>query len=266
MKKISVLIFIALTACTTSQKNTQTTTTTKPISVDGKMFASLFQQRAAEYKALCFQAYNIATLRLNEALQQTNTKPLAVVTDIDETMLDNSPYAVHQSLLNKDYDLVSWMEWTAKSSADTLAGAKTFFSYASSKNVEVFYITNREEKERAGTLKNLQLFGFPFADEAHLITKQTTSSKETRRQTVSATHEIVLFLGDNLSDFSNLFDKKTEAERLQNVQSNASLFGKKFIVLPNPSYGDWEGALYKYNYNLTSAQKDSVIKASLKTY
>jgi len=226
----------------------------------------LFQQRAAEYKALCFQAYNIATLRLNEALQQTHTKPLAVITDIDETVLDNSPYAVHQSLLHKDYEAASWMEWTARSEADSLAGAKTFFNYTSTKNVEVFYITNREEKERAATLKNLQAFGFPFADEQHLITRQTISSKEARRQAVAATHEIVLLLGDNLSDFSELFDKKTEAERLLNVRNNATLFGKKFIVLPNPSYGDWEGALYKYNYGLTPAQKDSVIKAVLKSY
>ena len=34
----------------------------------GKVWGSLYQQRAAEYKALCFQAYNLAKLRLDMAL------------------------------------------------------------------------------------------------------------------------------------------------------------------------------------------------------
>jgi len=40
------------------------------------------------------------------------------------------------------------------------------------------------------------------------------------------------------------------------VKNNAALFGSKFIVLPNAMYGDWEGALYNYQYNLTPQQKD----------
>ena len=73
-------------------------------------------------------------------------------------------------------------------------------------------------------------------------------------------------MGDNLGDFSSLFDKKSSEERLQNASVAAAEFGKKFIVLPNPVYGDWENSLYKYNYNLTPAQKDSVIKSVLKSY
>ena len=272
MKKIFVTVFIiALAACSPQQKVPTapllpTTPATSNMIADGKLFTSFFQQRAAEYKALCFQAYNIATLRLDQSLQTASTKPRAVVTDIDETLLDNSAYAVHQGLQGKDYDAATWAEWTALGQADTLAGALTFFKYAAANNVEVFYITNREEKERQGTLNNLKKFGFPYADEQHLILKQTTSSKETRRQNVAATHDIVLLLGDNLADFSMLFDKKTEQERLQNVQQNAAAFGKKFIVLPNANYGDWESALYQYNYKLTANQKDSVIKSVLKSY
>ena len=70
-------------------------------------------------------------------------------------------------------------------------------------------------------------------------------------------------MGDNLGDFSFLFDKKNTEERMQNVNSIAAEFGNRFIVLPNPTYGDWESSLYNYNYSLTQAQKDSVIKASL---
>jgi 5'-nucleotidase (lipoprotein e(P4) family) len=231
---------------------------------DGKLWSSLFQQKAAEYKALCIQAYNIARLRLDEALRDDHAQPLAVITDIDETVLDNSPYSVDRAEKKMDYDSTSWFEWTARGIADTLPGALSFFNYAASRDVEVFYISNRKEKERQGTWQNLQRYHFPYADERHLILRQSSSSKEQRRQNVSATHNIVLLLGDNLADFSSLFDnKKTTAERASNVQQLAAQFGKKFIVLPNANYGGWEDAVYGNNY-LMIPKKDSAIKSNLK--
>jgi 5'-nucleotidase (lipoprotein e(P4) family) len=236
--------------------------------IAGKIWSSIFQQRAAEYKALCLQAFNIARLRVDEALakEQGQGRPLAIITDIDETFLDNSPYAVHQSLQGKDYEAATWLEWTSKGLADTLAGALGFFRYAASKNIEIFYITNRDEQDRAGTLRNLQSFQFPFADNEHLIVRTSTSSKEDRRRQVAAAHTIILLLGDNLADFSSLFDKKTEAERDQHVQQLSAEFGKKFIVLPNFNYGGWEDAIYENSRNWTPAQKDSLLKVRLKKY
>lgn len=231
-----------------------------PIAINGKIMANIWMQRSAEYKALCFQAYNLAHLRLDQSLSQNLSKPRAIVTDIDETVLDNSPHDMSEALEGKDFDLKTWKEWTAKAAADTIAGAGTFLKYAASKGVEVFYITNRDENERAGTLKNLQKFNLPNADNEHLLLKQTTSGKEPRRQQVLQNHEIIMLLGDNLSDFSTLFDKKQYDERLQNTQQQSAEFGNKFIVLPNPTYGDWESALYHYNYQLTPAQKDSTLK------
>ncbi|BAV08059.1 5'-nucleotidase, lipoprotein e(P4) family [Filimonas lacunae] len=269
MQKTSRFILAAalLAGCAT-QKPASTATAESTLIPDGKIWASLFQQKAAEYKALCLQAYNIAQLRLQLALQQPHNRPLAVVTDIDETMLDNSPYDAKQALQGKDYTTDSWHGWTQLGQADTLAGALSFFKYAAANQVAVYYITNRDETEREGTLKNLQRYGFPYADNEHLVLKQpgAASSKESRRQQVLQTHDIVLLLGDNLGDFSALFDKKSQQERESNVLSSAADFGKKFIVLPNAAYGDWENALVQYNRQLTTAQKDSVIRASLKTY
>ena len=123
------------------------------------------------------------------------------------------------------------------------------------------------EEERVGTLNNLKRYGFPNADNEHLLLKAKSSSKEERREKVAATHEIVLLLGDNLPDFSALYDnKKSTKERASITVENAALFGKKFIVLPNPNYGDWEGALYNYTSGFTPAQKDSAIKGNLKGY
>jgi len=61
-----------------------------------------------------------------------------------------------------------------------------------------------------------------------------------------------------------LFDKKSVDERLKNTNFSASDFGNRFIVLPNPVYGDWETSLYNYNYKLTRIQKDSIIRKEVK--
>jgi 5'-nucleotidase (lipoprotein e(P4) family) len=265
MNRISFIILIVFAACSAPQKTVVSLpASSTAVNVQGKLYTSVFQQTAAEYRALCFQAYNIARLRV-DAWKPT-TKPTAIVTDIDETVLDNSPYDARQALQGKDYDQKTWEEWTAKGLADTVPGAPSFLKYAALKGIEVFYITNRNESERAGTLQNLRRFNFPNADNAHLILRQTTSSKEQRRQQVLQTHDILMLLGDNLADFSALYDKKTLNERFQTTQELSAEFGDRFIVLPNPVYGDWESALYRYNYSLTPAQKDSVLKASLKTY
>jgi 5'-nucleotidase (lipoprotein e(P4) family) len=271
MKNISfVLIF--LIGCTTAKQVKPVVTpprqqiTASSTVVDGKIFTSVYQQTAAEYKALCFQAFNLATLRLDQSLKNKNEKPRAIITDIDETILDNSAYAIHRGLQGKDYENQSWSEWIARSEADTVPGAASFLKYAASQKVEIFYITNRDEKDRNGTMKNLEVFNLPVADERHLIMRQGSSSKEKRREEITGGYEVVLFLGDNLADFSSLFDKKLLEERDVTVKKIANEFGNKFIILPNPVYGDWEAALYGNNNNYSTSQKDSIIKASGKSY
>ena len=274
-KSYSYLIpaLLILGACaskkvTTTTSTTSTTTTTSAntsMTNDGKLWASIWQQRSAEYKALCFQAYNIARQRVDEGLKKVSDKPLAIITDIDETLLDNSPYDVKRALQNQDYNDKTWKEWTDKAIADTVPGAPAFFKYAASKGITIFYITNRNENERAATLFNLQRYGLPNTNDEHLLLKNGNSSKESRRQDVLKTHNVLLLCGDNLPDFDMLYDNHpTEDSRITATQRLQKEFGNKFIVLPNPSYGDFEGALFQYNYKLSPAQKDSVIRAKIK--
>jgi 5'-nucleotidase (lipoprotein e(P4) family) len=164
------------------------------------------------------------------------------------------------------YDQSTWLEWTSKATAAPMFGSQAFYKAAASKGIEIFYITNRSVKDKPGTIENLKKFGFPYADDAHVVVREIVSSKEQRRKKVADTHEIVLLLGDNLSDFSAAFDKKNEAERQQAVTDNAAAFGKKFIILPNTGYGDWESAIFDYNYKRTQAQKDSIYLSKVKGF
>ena len=264
MKHLVVVLLIYIMACSPSRKMSTNGASSTNLFIDGKIFATLFQRKAAEYRGLCFQAFNIARLRVDN--YKVGKKAPAIITDIDETIFDNSAYELHQTLKGLDYEPISWYQWTGLSAADTVPGGCSFLQYAASKRIEVFYITNREEQEKNNTLLNLQKFHFPNADGDHLMVQHGSSSKETRRLLVSNKYDVVLMLGDNLADFSDLFDHKSVEERSINTDRSAIEFGSRFILLPNPVYGDWESALYKYNFRLTPSQKDSVIKNYLKSY
>lgn len=265
--RILFLFFLLPAASCKVQRNTAGSNTNAPFLVtQGPLWGAVWQQKASEYKALCYQAYNAAKMQLDILLQQSYSKPLALVTDIDETILDNSPYQVHIALKNEEYADASWVEWTKRVDCDTVPGALSFFTYAKSRGVDVFYITNRLEVERDATLKDIQRWGFPDAVTNHLTMKTTTSGKEPRRKTVADSHEIIMLFGDNLSDFSAVFDKQPAEIRNAATRDNAALFGSKFIVLPNAMYGDWEGMLYQYEHTLAPATKDSIIIGGLKKY
>ena len=227
----------------------------------------LWQQQSGEYKALCYQAYNLARLRLEEILRTNkDSLPLAIVTDVDETVLDNSIGAAKDILNGRTYGDSTWRLWVDYAKAPAMPGAVEFFNYAAQHGVQCFYITNRKEAEKTSTMKNLKEQGFPQVDEMHVMMKQgSVSDKEPRRQEVARKYNIVLLMGDNLNDFDDLFFDKPTAERNANVDKSQSFFGSKYIVLPNATYGDWENALW-HGRKLTAEEKYTVKWASLIGY
>jgi 5'-nucleotidase (lipoprotein e(P4) family) len=200
--------------------------------------------RGGEATALYFQGFAVARERLDAALAQpAPPKPLALITDIDETVLDNSPYQVWLIQNRETYSLKTWKQWTARASAEALPGASNFLSYASSRGVKVFYVTNRDQDEADATVKNLQAAGFPNADHAHLLCKRNgIKGKDDRRAEIAKAHTVCLLLGDNLSDFAGAFDSAVLEDRGAAVTHHAARFGSNWIVFPNPMYGDWEKA------------------------
>ncbi|KXK41063.1 MAG: 5'-nucleotidase, lipoprotein e(P4) family [Saprospiraceae bacterium] len=269
------LILFSLTSCKTQRvvhtaKDEQMTSSEvrviHDVALNGKIYSAMWQQNAGEFRALCYQAYNAARMSLDLELQKAHTRPLAIITDVDETFLDNSPYAVTQAQRGNEFDLESWMDWTSKGSALPLAGSNEFFNYAASKGVSIFYITNRDIREKEGTLKNLINLEFPFADEEHLMLLTDTSNKEARRRKILENYEVIMYLGDNLGDFAEVFYKQPQAVRNQKVNELSKLFGVRFIVLPNSGYGDWETSLPTFNPKASPSEKDKAIMHNLRGY
>ena len=231
------------------------------------LYPTLWQQEAAEYRALCYQAYNTALLRIQLLPKKIKRKKnLAVITDIDETVLDNSYFQAQLIKNNASYSDVFWKQWVNKSAATTVPGAVNFLQMSSRKGIHVFYISNRDTSAVAATLINLKQYHFPDADTAHLLFRSRTSSKENRRQTVMQKYHVIMLLGDNLADFSSLFEGKNTDDRFAETDAAKEDWGKRFIVLPNPVYGDWEAAFYDYQRGLREAQKEALLLNLLKGF
>lgn len=266
-----VSIYFATTS--TAQQGTQT----QPAAAadnEYQVAAILFMQKAAEYRALTYQAFNLARWRLDADFDKKNLKKLpkperkrtrAVVVDIDETVLDNSP---HQAYLVKNrlpFSSQSWYAWGEKRTAKAVPGAVDFLKYAASKGVRVFYVSNRDEVQKTATMDNLKSAGFPDVSAETVLLRQTESSKEARRQAILQNHRIVILIGDNLDDLSNVFERKAIDARFAEVDKLRDMFGQKFIVLPNAMYGTWESAVYEYG-RLTEAQKAQKRHSALEGY
>ena len=68
------------------------------------------------------------------------------------------------------------------------------------------------------------------------------------------THTILLFLGDNLNDFDDLFEDRSDQKGFSTVDQHKSEFGKRFIVLPNPLYGSWTKPIYGSTSDLNTKE------------
>ncbi len=225
--------------------------------------AALYMQTAAEYRALSYQAFNFAKLRLDNDLNKKSLKqlskaerkmPRAIVVDVDETVLDNSPAQAYAIKNRRTFNLPDWYAWGDMRKAKATPGSVDFLNYAVSKGVKVFYITNRDEVQKQATIDNLKNAGFKDISADTVMPRIRESSKDARRALVSQKYRIVLLMGDNLDDFSGIFEKKSIADRFAEVDKVKDIWGSKFIVLPNAMYGTWENAIYGYE-RLTEAQK-----------
>lgn len=222
---------------------------------DRGLDANLFMQTSAEYRACCYQAYNLATARLRPALATLTTpgaKP-AVIMDLDETVFDNASYQSTQIRKNLAFDQRSWDLWEEKYPDEIrlVPGAKEFIQQAETLGYTVIHVSNRKEKYRMQARSALDRLGIPVRGDHQLRLSTDTSDKTKRRQDVEREYAVLLLVGDNLRDFDEQFraaslkEKTPEAvegviqERKSRVDANRAAWGERWIIIPNPAYGEW---------------------------
>jgi acid phosphatase len=246
------------------------------VSADDNLNAVAWTQTALEHDLIYQETYRSAQSQLLTALKDKrwdalptddriapykNLKP-AVILDIDETVLDNSPYQARLIRKGGEFNEADWAAWCKEERARALPGAVAFTQFAAKHGIAVIYISNRAQDLDTATIDNLRKVGLPVSGpDAFLglgtILKgcdQVGTEKNCRRQLVSQHYRVLMQLGDQLGDFVTVMSN-TPAGRAQAVAPYADWIGSRWFVFPNPTYGSWEPALFNNEWSTPRDQR-----------
>ena len=238
------------------------------------LLAVLFKRTSAEYKANTFQIYTSAKNNIDKALADKSwtalknqlkdyqNLPPAIILDIDETVLDNSEHQV-RSIKNGTNYPIGWKEWVSEESAGALPGVKEFLSYANTKGIKIFYVTNRTHDLEEYTRNNIKSLGLPFDNDMDVLLMKNEkgwgSDKTSRRDLIRKDFRVIQIFGDQLDDFIPLTESaKSINERKILIDKYADMWGEKWYMLINPMYGEWEEALYEHCWSCYPEENDRV--------
>jgi|TARA_X000000950_G_scaffold287592_1_gene400576 5'-nucleotidase (lipoprotein e(P4) family) len=238
------------------------------------LLAVLFKRTSAEYKANTFQIYTSAKNNIDKALADKSwtalknqlkdyqNLPPAIILDIDETVLDNSEHQV-RSIKNGTNYPIGWKEWVSEESAGALPGVKEFLSYANTKGIKIFYVTNRTHDLEEYTRNNIKSLGLPFDNDMDVLLMKNEkgwgSDKTSRRDLIRKDFRVIQIFGDQLDDFIPLTESaKSMNERKILIDKYADMWGEKWYMLINPMYGEWEEALYEHCWSCYPEENDRV--------
>lgn len=252
---------------------------------DDNLNAVAWSQLAIEHDLVYLQTFRDAQARLFGALhdpqwdalsRHDRVAPLdqlkpAVILDIDETALDNSPYAARVIRGDSGLSDADWSAWCREARARALPGAVAFTRFAQQHGIAVIYLSNRASNLGAVTLANLRQAGFAVSGpEAFLglgmnvqACKQVGSAKGCRRQWVARRYRVLMQFGDQLADFVDVPDN-TAVGRDKVLAPYLAWIGTRWFMLPNPTYGAWESPLVHDDWTAPAAERRRLKMRSLR--
>lgn len=231
------------------------------------MMAMAWRQTAAEYRALYHQGFNLARLRIEMALatSREDSRPLAIITDVDETVLLANDYWGYLIEQGQDFfDDASWDRWVAQNRGVASPGALNFLNFCVANDVEIFYVTNRDQGDNTVelALANLNAVGFPSVDSAHLRVLRESSNKELVQQEIRESFDVVVLLGDNLNDFARRYYSTDVDQRLGLMEEDRNRYGRDYILFPNPTDGHWIRAIFGESEPPASDANRAILRAA----
>jgi 5'-nucleotidase (lipoprotein e(P4) family) len=229
------------------------------------MMAMAWKQTAAEFRALYHQGFNIARMRVEIALaqKQDDSLPLAIISDVDETLLLANDYWGYLINQGQDFfDDASWDRWIEENRAVASPGALEFLNFCVSNSVEIFYVTNRDQGQTTVQLaiENLTAVGFPLVDTAHMRVLRESSNKELVQQQIREDYEVVALLGDNLNDFARRYYSTDVDQRMSLMEQDKDRYGRDYILFPNPTDGHWIRAIFGESEPAASDENRDILR------
>ena len=232
---------------------------------DDSLNATVWYQTSVERDLVYRGIYRAAGARLEAALadkewdalpredraNDPRALPPAIIVDVDETVLDNSPTQVRQILGRSSFNARDWAQWVDQRVAKPLPGAAEFLRAAAAKGVTIFYISNRDADQAAATFDNLKATGFPIDDTTRFLgagmvvagCEQKGNAKSCRRRLVGRSYRVLMQFGDQVGDFVWIADNTLQGRR-DAIAPYLDWIGERWWALPNPLYGSWESALF----------------------
>ena len=174
-------------------------------------------------------------------------KPLAVVLDVDETVIQNLGYEYALAKSGKESDGAALNRWQKepRTQVGAMPGAVEALNAVRARGVTVIYNTNRDDEDAAATAAAIVNAGLPPG-----VIKETLfhrgdadgqSGKDGRRWYIAERFCVVAMAGDQLGDFSDAFNHRgigvQERRALAGSGAIASLWGNGWFLLSNPAYG-----------------------------
>jgi len=189
-----------------------------------------------------------ATLQSPKFLKCGPKQRPAVVLDIDETTLMNLGYEADDSQRSGAYDQKRWDRWeeSGVTAVDPVPGALETLRAARASGIEVVFNSNRASANASATIDALTLAGLgPVVHLQNLWLKGDDatggSGKDARRWEISGKYCVIAMVGDQLGDFTDLFNAAGMTPAQRRAQTNSPklrmLWGHGWFVLPNPVYG-----------------------------
>ena len=222
----------------------------------------LWMRTSAEYRALAYQGYNVAMNAVKMAVTDPShqRKPLAIVLDADETVVDNTKL-MGESIVNGNgrFDAPWWRQAVHQGKSQAMPGAVEFLNEVHKQGVEIFYVSNRYAPVNLDvTIQNFKELGFPSVDKDHVLLFERDSDKQPRFDMIAKKYYVIVYMGDNAGDFPIGTKGKTLAERNAIIDAHKEDFGTTFVIFPNPAYGSWVSSLAKGYQNLSLEEQKQV--------
>lgn len=174
-------------------------------------------------------------------------RPFAVVLDVDETVLQNLGYEYDEAITERSFESARWQRWerTGAGQVSPIPGAVTALRALRQAGVTVIYNTNRESIHAAQTADALTRNGLGPVKHRETMWLAgdvgTGSAKDARRAVISERYCVVAMAGDQLGDFSDLFNAKALEVRARREAAGrgdyAAMWGAGWFMFANPVYG-----------------------------
>jgi acid phosphatase len=227
------------------------TTTSMPVA---------WMQTSVEFRLVSGQTFRTALAQLDKAIKDAGLGraarrrarksatglPPAIIVDVDETMLDNTPYQARLIRDNKSFDDFSWNQWVQQRAATAMPGAlgSPRPCRPAREVTDLIHLNRTADQARRDQSTTLRKAGFPIKVRQASFSAWGTvvdglrfgrlDKRLPRPPGRGRRHRVLMQFGDQLGDFVRQSSPTLPQGASRAVRPYLGWIGDRWFVLPNP--------------------------------